>query len=133
MNNLLLAMLLFVSATFVWFNRYSVVRQTRIANETLNARLAETQTALDAARALCVADEKRLAESRSTAQGVRTELTQLSSEAREVISLPDVSAEGTWPGTRDYFYLPKHFLGGLGYGLFRADGQLSVEAARLLE
>lgn len=131
MNKLILALIVFTTATLTWLNRYSVARTAGNDVRALSRQLLACENTMRTEHANSAALDHRLAQLRELARDAQQELGQASAEARELTSPVDFSAEGAWPAARDYFYLPKQFLGTLGYNVFQNDGSLSDEAAQL--
>ncbi|MFO1501783.1 MAG: hypothetical protein U1G07_25970 [Verrucomicrobiota bacterium] len=131
MNNLFLALILLAAATVAWLNRYAANQMTQSQMQALSGKLAACESSLRFEQATAAESDARLKQLRALARTAQEELVQASAEARELVSPADVAGEGTWPANRDYFYLPKQFLGSIGYGVFHNDGTLSEEAARL--
>jgi hypothetical protein len=131
MNNLILALLLLSTAIVAYWNRLAAWQTARHDVRTLSSQLSTYANALRSERVNATELDQRLRERRDKVAAAQSDLVQASAHARELTETTDASSEGAWPSGRDYFYLPKQFLGALGYSVFHNDGGLSEEAARL--
>jgi hypothetical protein len=131
MNNFVLTLLLAAATALVWANRHWTTLVQRSQVRALSHKVSACESALQAEQAASTALQQRLQELTRSTREVQIELTRASAEARDLISSGDVASDGSWPAARDYFYLPKQYLGSLGYQVFRNDGTLTDEAAQL--
>jgi hypothetical protein len=131
MNNLVLLVLLTAITSVAWLNRHAVARTRWEGVQELRKKLSACAAAFQAEHEGSAATDRRLQELRHTARSINESLVQASADAKDLSVAGDPSADGSWPKARDYFYLPKQYLGKLGYGVFHNDGTLSEEAALL--
>jgi hypothetical protein len=132
MNNLIVAMLVFLLGGGVYFLRQQTVVTQRLENRTLIVELDQARAELELLRQKVSEAELRLADRREKLVASRSEVARVARAARFAEAPPpDPAAEGAWPPTKSYFYFHKKHLRRLGFTMMQSDKHLSDEAGVL--